>query len=77
VNRDVYYDVSFSPDGQTIAAASDDGTVKRWGRDGGTLKTLEGHSGTVYRVSFSPDGQTIATASNDKTVKLWNRMEKS
>ncbi|NER19435.1 MAG: hypothetical protein F6J96_01470 [Symploca sp. SIO1C2] len=65
--------VSFSPDGQTIASASDDKTVKLWNRDGTLLQTLEGHSDEVNSVSFSPDGQTIASASDDKTVKLWNR----
>ncbi|MEM1241001.1 MAG: hypothetical protein AAGI45_14255 [Cyanobacteria bacterium P01_H01_bin.26] len=65
--------VSFSPDGQTIATASNDSTVKLWDRSGRELQTLEGHSGQVWSVSFSPDGQTIATASTDSTVKLWDR----
>ncbi|WP_341531803.1 ribosome assembly protein 4 (plasmid) [Nostoc sp. UHCC 0302] len=68
--------VSFSPDNQTIATASDDKTVKLWDRSGKQLKTLNGHSGAVYSVSFSPDNQTIATASDDKTVKLWDRSGK-
>ncbi|MEH1787275.1 MAG: hypothetical protein V7L23_17270 [Nostoc sp.] len=68
--------VSFSPDNQTIATASDDNTVKLWDRSGKELKTLKGHSGTVYSVSFSPDNQTIATASSDNTVKLWDRSGK-
>ncbi|NEU84465.1 AAA-like domain-containing protein, partial [Nostoc sp. UIC 10630] len=66
--------VAFSPDGQTIASASDDKTVKLWNRNGQLLQTLQGHSSSVYSVTFSPDGQTIASASlDDKTVKLWNR----
>jgi WD40 repeat protein len=65
--------VSFSPDGQTIATASGDETVKLWSRDGRELQTLQGHEATVTSVSFSPDGKTIATASWDKTVKLWSR----
>ncbi|MBT9311407.1 hypothetical protein IXB28_04250, partial [Leptothoe kymatousa TAU-MAC 1615] len=65
--------VSFSPDGQTIASGSSDGTVKLWDRSGRELQTLEGHTGWVLSVSFSPDGQTIASGSDDGTVKLWDR----
>ncbi len=66
------YDVSFSPDGGTIASASGDKTVKLWDREGKLLKTLNGHEDAVNRVSFSPDGGTIASASDDQTVKLWS-----
>jgi WD40 repeat protein len=65
--------VSFSPDGETIATASRDATVKLWNRSGELLRTLKGHKNRVYAVSFSPDGQTIASAGYDATIKLWNR----
>ncbi|GAB1544596.1 hypothetical protein NUACC21_72720 [Scytonema sp. NUACC21] len=64
---------SFSPDGQTIASASFDNTVKLWSIDGRELRTLNGHRDKVLNVIFSPDGKTIASASSDKTVKLWRR----
>jgi len=63
--------VSFSPNGQMLASAGQDATVKVWRIDGTLLKSLEGHQSSVIAVSFSPDGQTIASASVDKTVKLW------
>ncbi|GAA6619708.1 CHAT domain-containing protein [Scytonema sp. NUACC26] len=63
--------VTFSPDGQTIATASADMTVKLWQRDGRLLATLTGHKDAVYGVAFSPDGNTIASTSEDKTLKLW------
>ena len=64
--------VSFSPDGETLASASDDGTVKLWTVEGEELQTLEGHRGRVRSVRFSPDGETLASANSDGTVNLWN-----
>jgi WD40 repeat protein/tetratricopeptide (TPR) repeat protein len=65
--------VAFSPDGETLATASQDNTVKLWNRQGEDLQTLTGHSDEVYSVVFSPDGETLATASEDSTVKLWSQ----
>ncbi|MCG9886628.1 MAG: hypothetical protein MH825_13875 [Cyanobacteria bacterium] len=65
------YCISISPDGRTIASASEDRTVRLWTFDGKPIRTLTGHGGPVQWVTFSPDGRTLATASDDRTARLW------
>jgi WD40 repeat protein len=65
--------VAFSPDGLTLASASNDETIRLWdAATGQPTATLKGHTDWVRAVAFSPDGRTLATASNDETVRLWD-----
>ncbi|MGK7873782.1 MAG: PAS domain S-box protein [Xenococcaceae cyanobacterium] len=67
------YDVAMRPDGQMIASASSDNTIKLWQPDGTLLTTLEGHRERVWAVAFSPNGERLASASADKTIILWRQ----
>jgi WD40 repeat protein len=64
--------VVFSADGQLVASASDDETVRVWETATGMCRhELKGHTEEVNAVVFSADGQLVASASDDETVRLW------
>jgi len=42
---------------------------------GEEIRTLKGHTGSVWSVSISPDGRYAISGSEDNTIKVWD-MEK-
>ncbi|MGB3573027.1 MAG: hypothetical protein WBA01_13360, partial [Phormidesmis sp.] len=65
------YSAVYSPTGTLIATASQDGSIRLWGKDGRFIREMTGHDGEVYSVRFSPDGEILASAGEDSTIKLW------
>ncbi|HEX5778111.1 MAG TPA: c-type cytochrome [Xanthobacteraceae bacterium] len=63
--------LAVSPDGNTIASASWDRTIRLWPLNGGEPRTLNGHEQNVNGVAFSRDGQFLVSAAYDATVRIW------
>jgi hypothetical protein len=70
---DAMHCVTFSPDGQRLAAGGNDWKVRVWhATNGKELLIFKGHYQDVYGVAFSPDGKRIASASRDNSAKVWD-----
>ncbi|WP_135501235.1 c-type cytochrome [Roseovarius aestuariivivens] len=65
-------ELRLSPDGQTIASASWDGSIGLWPRSGGSGTFLKGHGAGVSDLAFSPDGTRLYSSSADGTIRVWN-----
>ena len=66
-------DITFSIDGEVLATASADHSVKLWSISSGKqIADSNQHDGPVNAISFSQDGMFLASGSSDRTIILWN-----
>lgn len=65
-------DIAFAPNGEIVATASLDQTIRLWLVDDGTLLAiLNGHSRSAREVVFSAKGNYIASAGDDRRIIVW------
>jgi WD40 repeat protein/serine/threonine protein kinase len=69
--------LAFSPDGQTLASAGDDGTIALWRInwkrfEARQIRAIKAHPLQVFNVLYSHDGRTLISAGHDKVIRLWD-----
>ncbi len=71
--RGAVYSVEFSPSGDRLAAASQDGTVRLWETASRRpLRTFRADRHEANSASFSPDGRSLATIGDEGILRLWD-----
>ncbi|GAU46428.1 hypothetical protein TSUD_402060 [Trifolium subterraneum] len=70
--QDPINQVCFSPDGQWVASASFDNSVKLWNGTTGKFVATFRHVLDIYQISWSADSRLLLSGSKDSTLKVWD-----
>lgn len=67
--------VTYSPDGQILAAINQDGTINVWQNNGKLIKTFIANQRKddkdFYKIRFSADGKNLIFASRKQGIQIW------
>ncbi len=65
--------VSFAPDSQVLATASEDGTIVLWDTDSGMQRVvLRSLTGSIQSIAFSPKSYELAVVDGHGEICLWD-----
>jgi WD40 repeat protein len=68
--------LAVAPDGQSFAAVGDENRTILWDvMEGRKLRTLRGHTDSVYGAAIDADSRFLVTCGDDKTIRIWNFAE--
>lgn len=64
--------LAWSPRGESLAAAADDGIVRVMPLAGGATVECRGHLARATQALFSPDGERVLSCSHDRTARIFD-----